>query len=85
VRTAIQLDDADTFCTLQAFSSMSYWRARRDIIDYLGMKFAAGPIPEQDTRIAAQILEQFIHDGKTEAKTPTMRRARELLEKIEQK
>ena len=82
VRSAIELDDIDTFCTLQAFSSMSYWRARRDMIEYMEAKFESGVVSEHDTEIAIQILEQLINDGKTEAKTPTMRKARELLKKI---
>jgi hypothetical protein len=82
VRTIIQLDDRDSMRTLSAFSTMSYWKARRNIIDYIEGKLKAGSLSSDDKKYATGILKQIISDGKTDEKTPTMRMAKELRDQL---
>ncbi len=82
VRTVIALDDSDSLQTLASFSTMSYWKARRRIVEYIEKRYDAGKLTPEDTRVAIGILEQIVTDGKTEENTPTMSAAREVLSKI---
>lgn len=79
VKTIITLDDSDSLRTLAAFSTMSYWKARRRILDYIQLRFEENRLTADDKKIVVSILEQLISDGKTEPKTPTMSLAREML------
>lgn len=79
VKTIIILDDSDSLGTLAAFSTMSYWKARRRILEYIQLRFEENRLTVDDKKIAVSILEQLISDGKTEPKTPTMSLAREML------
>lgn len=81
VRSIIRLDDNDSMETLQAFSSMKYWQARRHIVDYILSRIKQGRLSGKDQEIAVQILKQIITDGKTDPNTPTMSRAKEALAK----
>lgn len=84
VRSIITLDDSDSMRTLAAFSTMSYWQARKHIIEYIAKKQGDGELTPQETQTAIAILNQIITDGKTEEKTLTMRKAREVLAKLTQ-
>jgi len=81
VRSIIRLDDNDTMETLQAFSPMKYWQARRHIVDYILSRIKQGRLSGKDQEIAVQILKQIVNDGKTDPNTPTMSRAKEALAK----
>lgn len=78
VKTIITLDDIDSLRTLAAFSTMSYWKARSRILEYIQLRFEENRLTGDDKNIAGSILEQIIGDGKTEPKTPTMSLARKL-------
>jgi hypothetical protein len=78
VKTIITLDDIDSLRTLAAFSTMSYWKARSRILEYIQLRFEENRLTGDDKHIAGSILEQIITDGKTEPKTPTMSLARKL-------
>lgn len=82
VRTVIALDDQDSLRVLASFSTMSYWKARRRIIDYIEGKYAENRLPPDEIEIAIGILRQISSDGKTDENTPTLSKARKLLEKI---
>jgi hypothetical protein len=82
VRSIITLDDKDSMRVLSAFSTMSYWKARDRIIDYINQKFGDRKLSSDEIETAKEILRQIITDRKTEEKTPTMRKARETLRKI---
>jgi hypothetical protein len=82
VKTIIRLDDADSIKTLGAFSTMSYFVARTNIIEYVEKKFDAGALSQEDLRIAIDIADRFVNDGKTKPKTPTLRKSKELLVKL---
>jgi hypothetical protein len=83
VRSIIKLDDQDSIATLVSFANMSYWKARRNIIDYIDQRHSTGRLAEAERQVAAQILKQILTDGKTTEKTPTRSKARKLLAKIE--
>jgi hypothetical protein len=85
VRTIISLDDVDTMRVLASFSTMSYWKARRRMVEYIEGKYKFGALTSENLNIAIEILRQIVNDGKTEDKTPTMRVAQELLEKMTDK
>jgi len=82
VRSIIELDDRDSIRTLTAFASMSYWKARGRIVDYLRRRAEQGRLSLEEKELAGQMVTQIITDGKTDPKTPTMRKARETLEVI---
>ena len=82
VRSVMTLDDADSMRVLASFSTMSYWKARRRIIDYIKNKYEDGELALEEKNIAAAILNQITTDGKSDDSTPTLRMARELLEII---
>ncbi len=82
VETIIKLDDDDSLQTLEAFSSMSYWVARTSIIEYIESKLEVNSLTEDGHTIALAIADRFVNDGKTKPKTPTLRKSRELLEKL---
>jgi hypothetical protein len=81
VKTIIQLDDSDSIETLESFSKMSYFVARSNTIDYIDTKIDNGTLSPEDLQIAIRIADRFVNDGKTRPKTPTMRKAKELLSK----
>jgi hypothetical protein len=70
---------------LASFSTMSYWKARRRMVEYIEGKYKFGALTSENLNIAIEILRQIVNDGKTEDKTPTMRVAQELLEKMTDK
>jgi len=82
VRSIIQLNDADSIKTLEAFSTMSYFVARSAMIDYIDQKLDANALSPEEMQIVLRIADAFINDGKTKPKTPTLRRAKELLAKL---
>lgn len=61
---------------------MSYWVARTGIIEYIEGKLEANTLTEEGVKIALVIADRFVNDGKTKPKTPTLRKSRELLEKL---
>ncbi len=78
VRSIISLDDHDSMRALASFSTMSYWQARRHIIDYIEKKRNTGQLSPEETETATGILRQITSDGKSDEKTPTLRMARAL-------
>lgn len=84
VRSVISLDDASSLRVLASFSTMSYWKARDRIIDYIKSRYDDKRLSHEDTRIALGILTQIVTDGKTSEKTPMMRKAHEMLQKLQQ-
>jgi len=82
VNSVIDLDDADSLRTLAAYSTMTYWKARRNIIEYIQRRLEENRLSEADRQIAAGILHQFITDGKSDEKTPTLRMGRELFARL---
>ena len=82
VKTIIRLDDADSLKTLAAFSTMSYFVARTEIIEYINKKIDDDALSQEDMKIAVDIADRFVNDGKTKPKTPTLRKSRELLAKL---
>ena len=85
VRSVIRLDDADSIHILAFFSTMSYWKARDRIIDYIKSRFDDKKLSNEDAKTAMGILNQIVTDGKTSEKTPTMRKARETLQELQQR
>jgi hypothetical protein len=83
VRTIVKIDDKDSLKVLAKFSTMSYWKARRTIIDYIRNRLTQKRLDEDDIRIAKDILMQIISDGKSDEGTPTIRLARETLKNLE--
>jgi hypothetical protein len=82
VKSIIRLDDSDSIKTLEAFSTMSYFVARTNIVDYLDGKLEAGALSPEELRISLGIADRFVNDGETRPKTPTMRKSKELLAKL---
>ena len=82
VKSIIRLNDGDSLKTLEAFSTMSYFVARTSIIEYIENKLEANALTEEERAIALAIADRFVNDGKTKPKTPTLRKSRELLEKL---
>jgi len=82
VRRIIELDDADAVITLAKFSSMSYWQARGRIATYLHERHEQGRMSPEERELALEMLVQITTDGKTEPKTPTMRKAKDALDSI---
>lgn len=82
VKSIIRLDDEDSLKTLEAFSTMSYFIARTSIIEYIQSKLETNALNEEGLKIALTIADRFVNDGKTKPKTPTLRKSRELLEKL---
>jgi hypothetical protein len=82
VKTIILLDDTDSVKTLDAFSTMSYFVARMNIIEYLETKIDAGELSREELQIALGIANRFVNDGKTRPKTTTMRKSKQLLAKL---
>lgn len=83
VETIIKLDDQDSLQTLETFSTMSYWVARTSIVEYIEGKLEANALNEEGLKIALTIADRFVNDGKTKPRTPTLRKSRELLEKLQ--
>jgi hypothetical protein len=83
VRTIVRIDDEDSLRVLAKFSTMSYWKARRTIIDYIAERLAQARLTSADKEIAKGILVQILSDGKSNAGTPTIRNAKEALSKLE--
>ena len=63
VRTVINIDDKDSLHVLSSFSTMSYWKARRRIIDYINDRISENKLTPQDKGTAKQILLQVTTDG----------------------
>lgn len=84
VRSVISLDDVDSLRVLASFSTMGYWKARERIIDYIESRVEGEKMSAEDAKIALGILHQIVTDGKTKEKTPTKRKAREMLQKLQE-
>lgn len=84
VRSIIGLDDVDSLRVLASFSTMSYWKACDRMIDYIESRFEGKKLSSEDAKIASGILNQIFMDGKTKEKTPTMRKAREMLKRLQE-
>jgi hypothetical protein len=61
---------------------MSYFVASTSIIDYIESILETNALNEEGLKIALAIADRFVNDGKTKPKTPTLRKSRELLEKL---
>ncbi|WP_448338087.1 TIR domain-containing protein [Chloroflexus aurantiacus] len=85
IRSIIRVNDKETLRVLLPFSTMSYWKARRTIVEYIRERVQRGDLNADDRQIAEQILLQICSDGKTAEKTPTMRLARETLATLQGK
>ncbi|ABY35670.1 MAG TPA: TIR domain-containing protein [Chloroflexus aurantiacus] len=85
IRSIIRVNDKETLRVLLPFSTMSYWKARRTIVEYIRERIQRGDLNADDRQIAEQILLQICSDGKTAEKTPTMRLARETLATLQGK
>ena len=83
VRTVINIDDKDSLHVLSSFSTMSYWKARRRIIDYINDRISENKLTPQDKGTAKQILLQVTTDGVLGSKTPTMKHALSALNALE--
>jgi len=79
VRSIIRLNDKEALMVLSSFSTMSYWKARRTIVDYIRERANQGNLNSNDRSIAEKLLLQISTDGNTEEKTPTMRHTQEVL------
>jgi len=79
VRSIIRLNDKDALRVLSSFATMSYWKARKTIVEYIRERANQGSLNSNDKLIAENILIRVSTDGKTEEKTPTMRYTQEVL------
>jgi hypothetical protein len=75
VRTVVRINDKNSLHVLASFSTMSYWKARRAIIDYIAERIKQNDLSNRDKEIAKNILSQITSDGKSDNGTPTMRHA----------
>jgi hypothetical protein len=75
VRTVVRINDKNSLHVLASFSTMSYWKARRAIIDYIVERIKQNDLSNRDKEIAKNILSQITSDGKSDNGTPTMRHA----------
>jgi hypothetical protein len=82
VKTIIEISDRDSLQALAPFSTMSYWKARRRMVDYILKLIHENKIAPAEKPAATRILDTIIQDGNTDAGTSTMRLAREALESL---
>lgn len=82
VRTVVRINDKNSVRVLASFSTMSYWKARRTIIDYIIERIKQNDLNNSDKEIAKNILSQITSDGKSDSGTPTMRHALDALKAL---
>ncbi len=83
VRTVVRINDKDSLRVLSSFSTMSYWKARRTIIDYIIERIKRNDLNNSEREIAKNILSQITSDGKSDSGTPTMRHALDAIKALD--
>ncbi|NJL54054.1 MAG: hypothetical protein HC876_22585 [Chloroflexaceae bacterium] len=81
VQSIISADLQESIELLCKFKHSKYWVTRRKILDYVEKRHAQDRLTEDDTRIAVDILEYYIHDEESSS-NKTRQLAQSILERI---